>query len=69
VPFRTFASATLLGVVPAAVVFAGVGSGLGVVLEHGGQPDLGLLLEPGILLPLLGLAILALVPVLYRRWR
>ena len=67
-PLRLFAAATFLGIIPAAFVFAGVGSGLGAVLEAGGTPNLGLILEPRILLPLLGLAALALVPVVYRRW-
>ena len=39
------------------------GNGLGAVLDHGGQPDLGLILEPRVLAPLLGLAALALLPV------
>ncbi len=69
VPLRTFAAATLVGVVPATLVYAGVGNGLGAVLERGGSPELGLVLEPRVLLPLLGLALLALVPVAHRRWR
>jgi hypothetical protein len=39
------------------------------VLDHGGEPDLGLILKPQVLGPLLGLAALALLPVLYRRWK
>jgi uncharacterized membrane protein YdjX (TVP38/TMEM64 family) len=69
VPLPTFAAATLMGIVPATFVYAGAGNGLGAVLDRGGAPDLGLVLEPRILLPLLGLALLALVPVVYRRWR
>jgi len=69
VPLRTFALATLLGIIPASLVFASVGNGLGAVLDQGGQPDLGLILEPRVLGPLLGLAVLALLPVVYRRWR
>jgi uncharacterized membrane protein YdjX (TVP38/TMEM64 family) len=69
VPVRTFALATLLGIIPATLVFASVGNGLGAILDRGQEPDLGLILEPPVLLPLLGLAALALLPVLYRRWR
>lgn len=61
--------ATAVGIVPGSLVYAGVGDGLGAVLESGGEPDLGLLLEPRVLLPLLGLAVLSLLPVLYRRLR
>lgn len=69
VRLRTFAAATLIGIVPATFVYAGVGNGLGAVLDRGEAPDLGLILEPRVLLPLLGLACLALLPVAYRRWR
>jgi hypothetical protein len=36
------------------------------VLEDGGRPDLGVIFQPHILLPLLGLAALSLIPVLLR---
>lgn len=65
----TFAAASFLGMIPGALVYASVGSGLGAVLERGEEPDLGLILEPRILGPLLGLAALALLPILYRRWK
>lgn len=66
---RPFAAATLLGIVPATAVFASVGAGLGGVLAEGGRPDLSLVLRPAVLLPLLGLAVLALLPLAWRRWR
>ena len=69
VPLPTFALATFLGIIPGGVIYACVGSGLGAVLDRGEQPDLGLMLEPQVILPLLGLATLALVPVIYRRWQ
>ncbi len=69
VPLRTFALATALGIVPGSLVFASVGAGLGHLLERGEEPDLDLILEPRVLLPLLGLATLALLPVLWRRLR
>jgi uncharacterized membrane protein YdjX (TVP38/TMEM64 family) len=69
VPLGVFTLATFLGIIPGALVYAGVGNGLGAVLDRGGEPDLGLILEPQVILPLLGLAALALLPVLYRHWR
>jgi len=69
VPLATFAVATFIGIIPGSLVFASVGNGLNAVLARGGQPDLGLVLEPRILLPMLGLSVLALLPALYRRWR
>lgn len=62
-----YALGTLLGIIPATAVFAGIGAGLGEILAAGGRPDLGVILSPGVLLPLLGLALLALVPVVWRR--
>jgi uncharacterized membrane protein YdjX (TVP38/TMEM64 family) len=64
---RSYALATLIGIAPATIVFASLGSGLGSVFDSGETPDLGLLLTPRLLLPILGLALLALAPVLYRR--
>jgi uncharacterized membrane protein YdjX (TVP38/TMEM64 family) len=63
----TYALATLIGIAPATIVFASLGSGLGSVLDRGETPDLSLLVMPRLLLPLIGLALLALAPVLYRR--
>lgn len=68
-PLKRYALATLLGIVPASIVYASVGSGLGAVLKRGEQPDLGIIFEWHILLPLLGLAALALLPVVFARLR
>ncbi len=67
VELPVFALATVIGIIPGALVFASVGSGLGKVIEAGGEPDLGLILEPAIIGPLIGLAALALLPVAYKR--
>ncbi|MDW4500477.1 TVP38/TMEM64 family protein [Sulfitobacter sp. D35] len=63
VPLYRFALSTFLGIIPGALVYASVGAGLGSVFEQGGTPDLGIVFEPRILLPLLALAALALLPV------
>jgi uncharacterized membrane protein YdjX (TVP38/TMEM64 family) len=66
---KRYALATLLGIVPASIVYASVGAGLGAVLKRGEQPNLGIIFEWHILLPLLGLAALALLPVVIARLR
>ena len=66
VKLRTYVVATALGIVPATVIFASLGNGLGTVVD---EPDLGIVLQPSVLIPIVGLALLALVPVGYRRWR
>ncbi len=68
-PLLSYAAATVLGIIPATFIFAGVGAGIGDILAAGHPPDSGLLFAPHILLPLLGLAALALLPPLWRRWR
>jgi uncharacterized membrane protein YdjX (TVP38/TMEM64 family) len=69
VRLATFVLATFIGIIPATAVFAGLGDGLGAIIDAGQMPDLGIVLEPRVLLPLLALAALALVPVIVRRRR
>ncbi len=69
VPLRTYFLATLVGVIPGALVFASLGNGLGAILDAGGEPDLGIVFQPEVLLPLLALAVLALLPVAYKKFK
>ncbi len=64
-----FALATFLGIIPGTTVFASIGAGLGHVLDAGGTPDLSVVLSAPVLLPLLGLAVLSLLPPLWKRWK
>jgi uncharacterized membrane protein YdjX (TVP38/TMEM64 family) len=59
--------ATAIGIIPGAVVYASIGAGFGMLFERGEMPDLGVIFEWRILLPLLGLAALSLVPIVYTR--
>lgn len=67
-PLRTFVWASFLGMIPASLIFAGLGSSLGAVLDHGGRLTPDLLLQPRIVLPMIGLAILSLTPYAWRVW-
>jgi uncharacterized membrane protein YdjX (TVP38/TMEM64 family) len=67
VPLRTYVLGTLIGIIPGSFVYASVGNGLGAVFDAGQTPDLGIVFEPAILLPIVGLAVLALLPVAYRK--
>ena len=60
---------TFVGIIPGGFVYASVGNGLGAVFDAGGTPDLGIIFEPAILLPIVGLAVLALLPIVYRRFK
>lgn len=64
---RVFVLATFIGIIPGSVVYVSVGNGLGAVFDKGKDPDLGIIFEPEILLPIIGLAVLAMVPVVYKR--
>jgi hypothetical protein len=50
-------------------VFASVGAGLGSVLDSGQEFSPSSVLTPQIVIALIGLAVLALLPVAYRKWR
>jgi uncharacterized membrane protein YdjX (TVP38/TMEM64 family) len=65
----TFIIGTFLGIIPGAFVFASVGTGLGSILASGGTPDGSPLLQPQVILPIVGLALLALLPVIMKRVR
>ena len=60
-------SARFVGIIPGSFVYASVGNGLGAVFDAGETPDLGIIFEPAILLPIVGLAVLALLPIAYRK--
>ncbi|MEP3329287.1 VTT domain-containing protein [Sedimentitalea sp.] len=69
VKFRNFLWTTALGIIPGAIVFTWIGVGLGEVFDRGETPDLSLLWEPHILGPILGLCVLAALPIVIRLLR
>lgn len=69
VPLGTYVLATAVGIIPGSLVYASVGNGLGAVFDAGGRPDLGIIFEPRIILPIIGLAALALLPVAYKKMK
>ncbi len=64
-----YAAATVLGMIPTSFMLNAVGAGLATKLAAGGRPSAGMLLAPNVLLPLLGMAVLALLPVVWRRYQ
>ncbi|MGL6208205.1 MAG: TVP38/TMEM64 family protein [Paracoccaceae bacterium] len=64
-----FAITTFLGIIPGALVFTSVGSGLGEVFARGETPDLKVLFTPGVLGPILGLAALSALPIVIKLLR
>ncbi|WP_413720609.1 TVP38/TMEM64 family protein [Silicimonas sp. MF1-12-2] len=69
VPLHRFVISTFLGIIPGAVVYTSVGAGLGEVFARGETPNLGIIFEPHILLPVIGLCLLAALPILIKAVR
>ncbi|PCI01753.1 MAG: hypothetical protein COB79_03575 [Zetaproteobacteria bacterium] len=69
VPLRTYVIATFFGIMPATFVFSLAGSGLGKVFEQGGEFSIAGILTPEMIGALLGLALLSLIPVFYKKWQ
>lgn len=69
VPLGRFVVSTFLGIIPGGLVYTSVGAGLGEVFARGETPNLGLIFEPRILLPILGLCALAALPIVIKAIR
>lgn len=69
VKLRNFVFTTFFGIIPGTAVYTWVGAGLGEVFARGETPNLGIIFEPHILGPILGLSALALLPILLKKFR
>jgi uncharacterized membrane protein YdjX (TVP38/TMEM64 family) len=69
VKFRNFLWTTALGIIPGGLVFTSIGVGLGGVFDRGESPDLSILWEPQIIGPILGLCVLAAMPIVIKALR
>jgi uncharacterized membrane protein YdjX (TVP38/TMEM64 family) len=67
VKLRTYLITTFLGIIPGSFVYAQVGTGLGSIFDAGEEFTLGTVLTPEIIGALAGLAVLSMVPVVYKR--
>jgi uncharacterized membrane protein YdjX (TVP38/TMEM64 family) len=67
VPLSTFMLGTFVGIIPGSFVYASVGAGLGRIFATGGTFSVKGVLTPQIVTALVGLAVLALVPVIYKQ--
>ncbi|MEM1076608.1 MAG: VTT domain-containing protein [Pseudomonadota bacterium] len=66
VPLYRYVVSTFFGIIPGSLVYSSVGAGLGEVFASGQSPNLGIIFEPHILFPILGLSLLSLMPVLVK---
>ena len=66
VSLARFAFTTFFGIIPGGVVYTWVGAGLSEVFARGETPNLGIIFEPQILGPIIGLCVLAALPILLK---
>ena len=67
VSLSTYVLGTFFGIIPGSLVYASVGAGLGSIFDAGGTFSAKGILTPQILTALIGLAVLALIPVAYKK--
>lgn len=67
VPLRTYMLGTFVGIIPGTLVFILAGAGLGSVFDQGGEFTVGSVLTPQVVAGLVGLSLLSLMPVVYKR--
>ncbi|MEO0487624.1 MAG: TVP38/TMEM64 family protein [Pseudomonadota bacterium] len=68
-PLWKYVVGTFVGILPGALVYTWIGAGLGEVFARGETPDLSIVTEPHIIGPILGLAALAVLPILIKAIR
>jgi len=68
VKIRNYMLSTFFGIIPGALVYASVGKGVGAIFDTGEDVPLsGLMLQPAVILPILGLIALSLLPIIYKK--
>ncbi|KTC95261.1 MULTISPECIES: TVP38/TMEM64 family protein [Legionella] len=64
---KTFILATFIGIIPGAFIYAMIGNSLGLIFDRNEKPDLHIVFSPEILLPLIALALLLFLPIIYHQ--
>lgn len=67
-PFGAYTLATLIGIIPGTFIYCGIGAGIGDVLARDEAPNLGIIFEPQVFVPLLALGLLSLGATIYQRY-
>src|SRR3546814_6150071 len=70
VSLKVCALCTLIGIIPGSLFYASVGNGLGAIFAAGQTDSIKhTIYKPEVLLPIAGLILLSLLPVLYKKLR
>ncbi|GAB4353638.1 MAG: hypothetical protein Kow00114_02920 [Kiloniellaceae bacterium] len=68
VSLKVYVIGTVIGIIPASLVYASVGNGIAAIFAAGGSASVeDAILEPAVLLPIAGLIALSLLPVVYKK--
>lgn len=69
VKVRNYILATFFGIIPGSLVYVSVGNGIGAALNAGQDVPLsGLMTRPAVIFPVLGLIVLSLIPIAYKKF-
>jgi len=69
VKVRNYVLSTMFGIIPGGLVYVSVGNGIGDALAAGQDvPLTGLMTRPAVILPILGLILLSLIPIAYKKF-
>ncbi len=69
VKFRNYVVSTFFGIIPGSLVYASIGDGAAAIFEQEGDLKLsGVMTEPRVLFPIVGLMCLSAVPILYKKF-
>lgn len=69
VNLRTYVTGTFFGIIPGTAVYATFGAGLGSIFDSNEEFTLTGILKPEIIAGMIGLALLAFIPVVYKRFK
>ncbi len=67
VSIKHYFFATMIGIIPATLIYASLGDSFIMLMETGREVNLRLIFEPRIFAPIVGLAIIILLPVMYKK--
>ena len=69
VPLRIYVIGTFFGIIPGTAVYVTFGAGLGSIFDTNQELSLAGILTPEIVIGMIGLGLLAFIPVVYKRFK